>query len=151
MFECLKNWLFVPEIPPSGVYDDEEQWSGPDDLDPEDDTAQPESFDQPELQVFTLTQWGLRLPDESIVWGNWRGFPFDNPLDRMKMIAALQQTALEAGFAEGEQMLAFLSNYSWATREAVVSTVFSPEVTNYPLGDPAAADVHTSVRSEEAS
>lgn len=141
-----------PCPPPTGADTDDDLWSGPDDLWPEsqDDDDNHQSDDDNRTDTVTLLQWGLRLPDGTVSWGSWQGIPCDNPLDRMRMIATLQKTALSIGFAEGDQVAAFLGNYGWVTRQAVVSTVYSSETHSYALGDPVVAEVHRS-RQEEVT
>src|ERR1700684_1437294 len=43
--------------------------------------------------VVTTTQWGLELPSGEVQWGSWNGIDFSTPLDRLRMVATLQQTS----------------------------------------------------------
>lgn len=108
------------QVPPLMEWDD-----GPDDLWP----PEPEPKDD---DVVVTQEWGLRLPGGEVAWKNWQGVPFDNPLDRVHMIARLQQTAQDVGWTTEE----FLANYSWATRDAY-TTVDYKLTEAYVLMDPA--------------
>lgn len=115
----LKDLFSKPDIPVPAPWDE-----GPDDTWPS----------EPEKTATTRIthQWGLRLPDGEVAWNSWQGVPFDNPLDRVHMIARLQQTAQDTGWSE----LEFLAAYGWVTREEHAQVTY--HVTgSYPLTDPA--------------
>lgn len=110
-------------------YDDEDFWAGPDDTWPGEKTAEIRC----EPEVLTSQQWGLRLPSGEIVWDIWQGIDFDNPLDRMRMVATLQKTALDIGFGEG-QIGEFLKHYTWELREQI-RHVYYGKMTSYQMLD----------------
>lgn len=130
------HYLFDSTIPPREPEGSMATDEGADDLWP----SEPPQEKNPETVV--VRQWGLQLPDGSVNWGSWQSIPFDNPLDRLRMIATLQQTALNIGFGEGEQVAEFLGRYQWCTRDATVATVFSDIVKTFALGDPIVAEVN---------
>lgn len=129
----LGAYLFSPPVSPEEALVTDE---GPDDLWP---SEGPQGED--DKTVVVVRQWGLQLPDGSISWGSWQSIPFDNPLDRLRMIATLQQTALNVGFGEGEQVAEFLGRYQWRTRDATIATSFSDITNTFALGDPIVAEV----------
>lgn len=104
---------------------------GPDDLWPAEPVVQDAGV--PELQV--TVQWGLCLPNGEVHWNAWQGISFTNAIERTKMVATLQQTAIDIGLASGEQTDQFLARYQWATREQR-ATVFYEDTGVYPLTDP---------------
>jgi hypothetical protein len=81
-------------------------------------------------------QWGLRLPNGEVHWDTWSGISFFTPLDRLKMVATLQKTALDMGLNEGDQTKEFLNKYSWQTREQT-SRISYCNTVSYALTDPA--------------
>lgn len=135
-------------LPPSGDTSFDDQWDGPDDIWPSKEDA-PAAERSPEVQTTVIAQWGLRLPDDTIAWDHWQGIPFNNPLDRIRLIATLQKTALNVGFAEGDQIVNFLGNYSWVVREATVTTQYSSAMVSHGLGDPAAAEISPNGKATE--
>jgi hypothetical protein len=102
------------------------EWDGPDDLWPPEPV--PEEIDK----SIVTREWGLKLPGGDVVWGSWQGVPFDNPLDRVHMIAKIKQTAQDSGWDPEE----FFVNYSWVTRNAY-TTVDYQLTEAYSLMDPA--------------
>jgi hypothetical protein len=89
--------------------------------------------DSPQLKV--AEQWGLKLPNGQIHWNSWQGVAFDNPLDRMKMVAVLQKTAEDVGLPPGDETDQFLSKYQWVTRNEK-ATVEYEDTGAYPLTHP---------------
>lgn len=69
-------------------------------------------------------QWGLRLPNGSVVWDNslWLGRSLATPEDRTVLVEVLRKTAVEIGFEEAT----FLGCYGWATRLGVPSMAWGP-------------------------
>lgn len=59
-------------------------------------------------------QWGLRLPDGTVVWppGDYKGHPLHTPQDRAVLASVLAATARDLGFHEPT----FLAHYGWAQR-----------------------------------
>lgn len=112
-------------------------WSGADDLWPSETEIAPTSS-EPELIVGA--QFGLRLPNGSIVWNAWNNpplvIPFDNLLDRLRMVANLQKTAADLGFVVDD----FLVNYGWVTRNQIATVVYE-DTGAYALTDPVVCGV----------
>lgn len=108
-------------------------WEGPDDLWPPEPTQIAETPSPAE--VITTQQYGLRMPNGEIVWNAWNDpplvIPFDNHLDRLRMVANLQKTATDVGFDVDE----FLSHYGWATRNQIAAVVYE-DTGAYSLTDP---------------
>jgi hypothetical protein len=100
---------------------------GPDDLWPHEEYV---AVSQPS-QTQAIQQWGLCLPSGEVHWNAWQGIPFGAPLDRVKMVATLQKTAVDIGLAPGEQTEQFLARYHWVTR-----TVVYEDTGVYSLADP---------------
>ena len=107
-------------------------WGGADDLWPGEGIAATRS--EPELLL--TAQFGLRLPNDTIVWNAWNNpplvIPFDNPLDRLRMVANLQKTATDLGF----EIEDFLTHYGWVTRNQIATVVYE-DTGAYSLTDPA--------------
>ena len=82
---------------------------GPDDLWP-DEGDEPVPDDSGEL--VTTLQYGLRTPGGEVHWGSWSGISFDEPIDRVRMIAKLQQAAKECEWQIDE----FVNRYTWVAR-----------------------------------
>lgn len=103
---------------------------------------------EPEVgdNVIVTHEWGLRLPGGEVMWGNWQGVPFDNPLDRVHMIAKLQQTAQDVGWSIEE----FLANYGWVTRVAYATMEYK-DAEAYTLLDPAVSGTPVGPSNEGAS
>jgi hypothetical protein len=120
-----------PQAPPAAFDDDTPDWAGPDDIWPEDPVIA-DTASEPELLV--TSQWGLRLPSGEIAWNSWSGVQFGDPLNRMLMVAKLQRTGLDLGFAE-TQLGKFLCHYSWATRNQIATVVYE-DTGAYPLTHP---------------
>ncbi len=89
-----------------------------------------------EGEVTTSTQWGLQLPNGEVHWGSWSGIDFSTPLDRMRMIATLQKTALDMGLSENGQSDELLNKYKWKIREATARIRYKDSGT-FSLNDPA--------------
>lgn len=124
-----------PEYPYPGVSD--RLWSDgdyPEDkvYDSEIAVMQDETFPE---EIRTDQQWGLRLPSSEVAWGSWSGIDFTTPLDRLRMVATLQKTALEMGFDEGDQTQVFLNNYTWCVRERKSKISYGNSI-SYSLTDP---------------
>jgi hypothetical protein len=97
--------------------------------------AKPQITDtQSEPELVVSPQWGLRLPRGEVAWNTWQGVSFFDPLDRMLMVAKLQQTGLDMGFAQ-DQLGEFLGRYGWATRNQIATVVYEDTGT-YSLIDP---------------
>lgn len=139
--DALRDPQRRPVLPPSGAFDGEDLWEGPDDLWPPDPQIS-DTASAPQLVV--TKQWGLRLPGGDIAWGFWQGIGFDNPLDRMKMVATLQKTAKDVGFGEGEQTAEFLAHYGWVTRNQIATVVYE-DTGAYALTDTEVSTVGTPV------
>jgi hypothetical protein len=88
-------------------------------------------------EVVTTTQWGLELPSGEVQWGFWSGIAFDSPLNRLRMVATLQKTALDMGFTEGAQSDEFLKMYRWQTREQIARIRYGENTEAFSLTDPA--------------
>ena len=106
-------------------------WAGPDDLWPPEPQI-PDTASEPQLVV--SPQWGLRLPSGEIVWTAWGDLPLADPLDRARMVATLQKTAVDVGFGDGQAAEEFLANYGWVTRNQIATVVYEDTGT-YPLTD----------------
>lgn len=106
---------------------------GPDDLWPDIDNGCCQVTNNTNLHV--AEQWGLKLPNGQIHWNEWQGTPFGNPVDRMRMVAALQKTAEDIGLPSGPETDQFLSKYQWVTRLAR-ATVEYEDTGAYSLTDP---------------
>lgn len=91
-------------------------------------------FSEPEQ--ITTAQWGLRLPNGEVHWNVWQGVTFYHPIDRLRMVATLRQTAIDVGLAEGEQVEEFVSRYSWETRTQHATVVYE-QTGAYSLMHPA--------------
>lgn len=114
-----------PYKPPPGAC-----FEGPDDLwPPESPDPEPEKEKKEEPQIadtasepelVVTRQWGLRLPDGRIAWNSWSGITFDDPLDRVRMIANLQKTAEQVAFEQQD----FLAHYGWVTRNQIAAVVY---------------------------
>lgn len=116
--------MMEPDLDPQPEWADE----GPDDLWP-DDGREPVPDDSGEL--VTVIQYGLRCPNGEVHWGSWSGVSFDQPLDRARMIARLQQTARDCEW----QIDDFVNRYAWVTRHqrAIVRYEDGAE---YAISDP---------------
>jgi hypothetical protein len=116
---------------------------GPDDLLPPEDahTAIVERLANPlveqEPEILVSDQWGLKLPSGEVSWNVFQGTHLNSSIDRVQMIARIQQTALDAGFSQ-EQLTNFLSNYEWVTRSQIASVVYE-DTGSYSLTDPQAS------------
>ena len=104
-------------------------WDGPDDLWPAEKPQITETFSQPELVV--TPRWGLKFPSGEIIWNTWQQVSFDDPMGRVLMVAKLQKTALELGFAPED----FVRNYGWVTRNQIDRRVYE-DTGAYCLTDP---------------
>jgi hypothetical protein len=94
-------------------------YEGPDDTWPDEEVNELEMVSPtPEIEI--TTEWGLVLPGGHIAWNHFQGVYFDNPMDRIHMIARLQQTAQDVGF----EMEEFLGRYGWATRSKIAAVVY---------------------------
>lgn len=124
----------------SSALDGEDLWDGPDDLWPAETAQIEETLSTPE--VITTQQFGLRKPNGEIIWNVWNDpplvIPFDNHLDRLRMVATLRKTADDVGFDADE----FLSHYGWATRNQIAAVVYE-DTGAYPLTDPTVCGVGT--------
>lgn len=121
----LVNDVGTSKVLPNAAFDGEDFWAGPDDLWPEEPAtlqAVAEAEDE-RPEIITTPQWGLILPGGEIMWNSWQGIDFDHPLGRLRMVATLQKTALEMGFAP-EQVSEFTASYSWATRMQVAAVIY---------------------------
>jgi hypothetical protein len=122
----LVHDLGASRVLENAAFDGEDVWLGSDDLWPEEPArlqlVAESHDDDPPVTIKTL-QWGLVLPGGETMWNTWQGINFDHPLGRLKMIATLQKTALDMGFAQ-EQVSEFLEAYSWATRYQVAAVVY---------------------------
>lgn len=99
-------------------------------------------------EVVTTLQWGLQLPSGEVQWGSWNGIDFSTPLDRLRMVATLQQTAFDMGFTEGKQSDEFLNKYGWQTREQIARIRYkNTEV--FSLTDPAVSSAPAENSSHE--
>lgn len=75
---------------------------------------------EPLGELVITKQWGLLLPGGDIAWNSWQGIPFDNPLDRLHMVAKLQATANDVGWHQDE----FLARYGWVTRNQIARVCY---------------------------
>lgn len=132
--------------PPSGVLDGEEIYEGADDLWPP-DPPQEQLFGFGEFQIgntrsapetIVTQQYGLRLPSGEIRWNTWEDIAFGNPVDRLRMVATLQNSAAHMGFDEAE----FLAQYGWVTRNQIAQVVYE-DTGAYILTDPQISAVVT--------
>lgn len=115
---------------------------GPDDLWPADEHSRLEqSIITVEPDLIVTRQWGLRCPGGEVHWCSWQGIDFDHPLHRVQMIATLQQTALDMGFA-ADQVPAFLDYYGWVTRNQIAQVVYE-DTGAYSLTDSAVSALGT--------
>jgi hypothetical protein len=122
---------------------------GPDDIWPPEEYRQElASPATPELnpELIVTQQWGLRCPGGEVHWNLWQGIGFEHPLGRLKMVATLQQTALDMGFAE-DQVGSFLDYYGWVTRNQIATVVYE-DTGAYPLTDSAVSAVGTPENGE---
>lgn len=138
----IAKWLLTeieprPYLPVDGDYLLLDE--GPDDLWPQEVLDSPAVAEGPELVI--TTQWGLRCPGGEVHWNDWQGITFDHPLHRVQMIATLQQTALDMGFAE-DQVPAFLDYYGWVTRNQIAQVVYE-DTGAYSLTDTAVSALGT--------
>lgn len=123
----------------SSALDGEDRWEGPDDLWPPDEipTETPTGAD-----LIVTQQYGLRMPNGDVIWNTWDEPPlvilFDNHLDRLRMVANLQKTAVDLGFDVDE----FLSHYGWVTRNQIAAVVYE-DTGAYSLTDPDVCGVGT--------
>lgn len=129
----MAKWALGIEPPTLGYggFDGEDRWEGPDDLWPEEPShiqAVAEQIDEIDSSpdIIVTRQWGLVLPSGEIKWNEWQGVTFADPMDRMRMIAALQRTAMDVGFAE-YQVNDFLAGYSWVTRNQIAAVAYEDE------------------------
>lgn len=95
-------------------------------------------------------EWGLELPNGDVQWGSWSNIDFSTQLDRLRMIAALQKTALDIGLNENGQSDEFLNKYKWQTREKKSKISYRNTGATFSLTDPAvsAAPVENSTYDE---
>lgn len=117
-------------LPPPGAF-----WDGPDDIWPEEEDVEDSNID-----VVVTEEWGLHLPGGEIAWNSWQGVPFDNPLDRLHMVARIKKTAQDTGWLEED----FTSGYSWVTRKAVSHVTYTLGDTHM-LEDPKVSELGTPV------
>ncbi len=130
--------LVEPHPTPTPSWMEEEEnarWDGPDDLWPE----EPATTD---AETLTALQYGLRLPNGETAWGSWSGVSFDQPLDRLRMIAKLQRAAQDCGWQIDE----FVGRYAWVAREQH-AVVHYEDAGEYDIHDP---DIVTVVPSENS-
>jgi hypothetical protein len=122
---------------------------GPDDLWPADDpTPAPQILDSGTDSELVLThQWGLRLPNGDVHWGQWNDTDFSHPLGRLRMISILQKTALDVGFSEGLQVSEFLCHYGWVTRNQISRVVYE-DTGSYALTDKRVSATDSPVEGE---
>lgn len=128
-----------------------ESFEGPDDVWPAEPIVRSseaqitDTASEPEVLVHE--QWGLKLPDGTIMWGSWQNLSFATPMDRLLAIANLQKTAADCGFSEGEQIAQFLAHYGWVTRNQIATVVYE-DTGAYALTDPPATDPGTPLAEE---
>ncbi len=101
-------------------------------------------------ELLTTAQFGLRMPNGIVVWNEWceggLQIPFNNPLDRLRMVANLQKTALDLGF-DIEQ---FLEHYEWVTRNQIAIVRYE-DTGSYHLTHPSVTGIAAvSVVEEQA-
>lgn len=143
------RWLVTELKPPEVLLDGEFVLvdEGPDDLWPgEEHSLLGQSIVSAEPQLVVTQQWGLRCPGGEVHWNDWQGITFDHPLHRVQMIATLQQTALDMGFAE-DQVPAFLDYYGWVTRNQIAQVVYE-DTGAYSLTDSAVSALGTPENGE---
>jgi hypothetical protein len=109
----------------------------------------PSDYGRLEGLIETTIEWGLELPRGEVQWKSWSGIDFSTPLDRMRMIATLQKTALDMGLNANGQSDEFLTKYKWQTREKTARIRYKNTGT-FSLNDPAvsAAPVENSINEQ---
>lgn len=75
------------------------------------------------------TEYGIKLPNGSVHWGQYGDRPIGTEADRAVMLLVLQKIASDVGFPEEE----FLGRYRW------VSRTVSPREDSFAIDDPAVA------------
>ena len=114
--------LTEPRPTPMPDWEDE----GPDDLFPADEPLPDDSG-----ELVTTIQYGLKMPNGDVVWGSWAECNFDQPLDRLRLIAKLQRVAQDCHWQTEE----FVSRYAWVTREQRAIVRYE-NVGTYDIADP---------------
>lgn len=78
-------------------------------------------------------QWGLRLPDGTVVWEDtlYRGHPLCTAEQRATIVEVLRRTAADLNFDE----ITFLGNYGWARRVGIPAIQWRT-IGVYPLMQP---------------
>lgn len=124
---------------------------GPDDLWPADKAPcipsgtmqSPEQIEQTnsEPQLIVSPQWGIVLPSGSIAWQLWQEHNLNDPFERLRLVGAIQQTAIDIGLATGEQSAGFLSHYGWVTRNQIATVVYE-DTGAYSLTDARVSKLH---------
>lgn len=79
----------------------------------------------------TFTQFGLILPDKTVVWDQYQQFDLTTPEGREQLFLSLVQTAVDLNFPE----VVFLGHYEWTTR-----TVTVVENAVLPISEPSVYD-----------
>ena len=146
----LKDLFRMTPLSPSSLDgEDPFDWAGPDDLWPSEnaEVRKLRVADPPEVapEVITTEQYGLQMPNGDIIWNAYSDagvtIPFDNHLDRLRMIATLKKTAADVGFDVDD----FLSHYSWVSRNQIAAVVYE-DTGSYSLTDSEVCGVSESVR-----
>lgn len=75
-----------------------------------------------------VEQWGLRLPDGNVVWGNYKGNALQTLPQREALVDVLRRTAADLNFEEN----AFLSHYGWGHRLGTPAIRWG-DIAVYPL------------------
>lgn len=101
------------------------------------------------VEEFIVTEFGLKLPNGEVAWGQYLGRLLVTGQDRATMVAVLKQTASEVGFAEDD----FLARYSWVTRKVLVRRTFPEgDHVTHLIDDPEAlVDVAPELVTEDAT
>lgn len=89
-----------------------------------------------------ITEFGLLLPNEQVLWNTYSNRSLTTPEDRQMMVQVLRKTAEECGFPEEK----FLSNYGWVSRR--VKTEIT-DLGNFALTDSGVIGVEKTADDED--
>jgi hypothetical protein len=82
-------------------------------------------------EIEQYTEYGLKLPNGSVHWGQYGDRPIGTEAERSVMLLVLRKIAADVGFPEAE----FLNRYQWVSRD------ITPRDTSFSIDDPDIAPV----------